>query len=416
MFTALYKRPAAVARHAAAPLLAQRLLYLEHLRDVGFARSTLIDYANGMLSVGEMLRWTLQRTVTAELLEAAVDRGVTSRRRRKAPGQKDKVVLQRIARGWLCFLGLLQADVQVRPGSEQIEAYARFMREERNLSPVTVRIRSLRAAEFLRLLAEQGRDLAGLGWRDVDRVLTFKRRHDGLTRTSLRTYALGLRDFVRFLEDHHHCRAGLADTLRPGRVYHGEALPAGPPWDVVCRMLDAMQADTDIDSVVRDRAIVMLFALYGLRASEVQRLSLDDLDWEHSIFRVRRSKQCARVECYPMAYAAAQALAAYIQAVRPKSAWREVFLQVRAPYRPLSTSALWQVVSRRLRPMEPGLKHHGPHALRHACATRLLERGMSMKEIGDFLGHRDPATTAVYAKVDLHGLRRVADVDLRRFL
>ncbi len=414
MFTALFKRPAAVARHAAAPLLAQRLLYLEHLRDLGSARSTLIDCANGMLRIGEMLRWTLPRTVTAELLESAVDRWVTRRRRRKTLGQTDKVFLRRIARGWLRFLGLVQADVQVRPGSEQIEAYARFMREERNLSPVTVRIRSLRAAEFLRLLAEQGRELAELGWRDVDEVLSFKRRHDGLTRTSLRTYALGLRDFVRFLEDRHHCRVGLADTIRPGRVYRGETPPVGPPWDVVCRMLAAMQGDAD--SVVRDRAIVMLFALYGLRASEVQRLSLDDLDWEHSIFRIRRSKQCARVECYPMAHAVTQALGAYIRSIRPKTASREVFLQLRAPYRPLSTSALWKVVSQRLKPIAPGLNHHGPHALRHACATRLLERGMSMKEIGDFLGHRDPATTAVYAKVDLHGLRRVADVDLRRFL
>lgn len=168
--------------------------------------------------------------------------------------------------------------------------------------------------------------------------------------------------------------------------------------------------------MVRDRAILMLFALYGLRASEVQRLSLDDIDWDNAIIRIHRSKQCARVECYPLADHAAHALAIYVRSVRPKTDRREVFLQLRAPYLPLSTSALWQVVSRRLRPMAPGLRHHGPHALRHACATRLLARGMSMKEIGDFLGHRHPATTAVYAKVDLGGLRRVADVDLRRFL
>ncbi len=48
----------------------------------------------------------------------------------------------------------------------------------------------------------------------------------------------------------------------------------------------------------------------------------------------------------------------------------------------------------------------------HACAQRLLDQGLSFKEIGDHLGHRSPTTTAVYAKVDLAGLRQVADIDL----
>jgi integrase/recombinase XerD len=58
------------------------------------------------------------------------------------------------------------------------------------------------------------------------------------------------------------------------------------------------------------------------------------------------------------------------------------------------------------------LAHYGPHALRHACASHLMEQGLSLKEIGDHLGHRLPDTTRIYAKVDLAGLRRVADFDL----
>ena len=56
--------------------------------------------------------------------------------------------------------------------------------------------------------------------------------------------------------------------------------------------------------------------------------------------------------------------------------------------------------------------HSGPHTLRHACATHLLARGLSLKEIGDHLGHRSPETTRIYAKVDLVGLRAVGDFDL----
>jgi site-specific recombinase XerD len=50
--------------------------------------------------------------------------------------------------------------------------------------------------------------------------------------------------------------------------------------------------------------------------------------------------------------------------------------------------------------------------LRHACAAHLLEQGSSLKEIGDYLGHRDPESTRLYAKVDLPSLRAVGDFDL----
>jgi integrase/recombinase XerD len=61
----------------------------------------------------------------------------------------------------------------------------------------------------------------------------------------------------------------------------------------------------------------------------------------------------------------------------------------------------------------PGPTHRrGTHALRHAAAQHLLDQGMSMKVIGDFLGHRDPSSTAIYAKVNLAALREVAALDL----
>ena len=85
---------------------------------------------------------------------------------------------------------------------------------------------------------------------------------------------------------------------------------------------------------------------------------------------------------------------------------------MRGPARPLGESALWPVVGLRLRHLGIQSKRSGPHALRHAFAQRLLDKGFSMKEIGDCLGHRSPASTAIYAKVDLAGLREVADFDL----
>ena len=90
----------------------------------------------------------------------------------------------------------------------------------------------------------------------------------------------------------------------------------------------------------------------------------------------------------------------------------EIFLTLKAPFRPLSPGALYHVVSTRLSELGITALRRGPHALRHACAGHLLSEGLSLKEIGDHLGHRSAYATRVYAKVDLAGLRQVADFDL----
>ena len=57
------------------------------------------------------------------------------------------------------------------------------------------------------------------------------------------------------------------------------------------------------------------------------------------------------------------------------------------------------------KPLALKIKHHGPHALRHTCATHLINEGVSLKEISDHLGHQGLETTRIYTKVDLVSLR-----------
>src|SRR5450755_2647749 len=332
MFDRLFKREAAVARHTAAPFYPERLRYLEHMQGLGAARKTLVHCAAYLLRIIACLGWKLPGSVTLDQIDAAADRWIVRRSAdpRRTDGQATRTAFVSIARNWLRFLGRLQTPSVEQPGALQLEAYARFMREERNLSSVTIRTRCGRAAEFLRLIAAQECDLAGLAWEAVDRVLALKGRRDGLTRCSMQTYAYNLRSFLRYMQETEQCRPGLAAAIRPARVYQGETLPAGPSWDAVCRLLDGMQSEQP--SAIRDRAIVMLFALYGLREAEVRRLCLDDLEWDQALIRVCRSKQNQRVECYPLTGAVADALAKYLQSVRPKTDRREVFLQLRAPY------------------------------------------------------------------------------------
>jgi site-specific recombinase XerD len=107
----------------------------------------------------------------------------------------------------------------------------------------------------------------------------------------------------------------------------------------------------------------------------------------------------------------AEAISAYLD-VRPHSPHPQIFLSLKAPRSPLTSGAIYDVVSKRVRPMKLELAHRGPHALRHACASKLLAEGMSLKEIGDHLGHRSATSTAVYTKVDLAALRAVGEFDL----
>jgi integrase/recombinase XerD len=144
-------------------------------------------------------------------------------------------------------------------------------------------------------------------------------------------------------------------------------------------------------------------------------LRLEDVDWEHEVLRVHRPKQ-RRTQDYPLVSVVGDAILRYLQEVRPRSARRELFLALKAPFRPLSTNDMYRLVRSRLAALGVSGPHCGPHCLRHACATHLLASGFTLKQIGDHLGHRSAYATRVYAKVDLAGLRQVAEFDLRGLL
>src|SRR5205085_9297831 len=141
-------------------------------------------------------------------------------------------------------------------------------------------------------------------------------------------------------------------------------------------------------------------AVYGVRSREVARLRLGDIDWQKESIVFARAKGGGS-HSFPLHKQVGAAIIRYLKEVRPKSRCREVFLTRRAPIGTLSGGALWAVVGRQLKARGLSIKHHGPHSLRHACATRLINEGLSIKEIGDHLGQRDPDATRIYAKVDL---------------
>ena len=159
---------------------------------------------------------------------------------------------------------------------------------------------------------------------------------------------------------------------------------------------------------MRDYAILMLLAAYGLRAGEIVRLRLEDIDWRRDILRVRHSKTGAYSEL-PLLREVGESVLRYLQKARPRSVHREIFLRRYAPHRPFKEgSALNGVTSARLKAavITPRGKK-GPHAFRHARAMSLLRSAVPLKIIGDVLGHTSAEAVGVYLKLATEDLRKV---------
>jgi Site-specific recombinase XerD len=151
--------------------------------------------------------------------------------------------------------------------------------------------------------------------------------------------------------------------------------------------------------------------MYGLRRSEAANLLLNDIDWAANRFTVRRAKR-GGFQQFPLSKELGTAIRLYIEKARPRCSIPNVFISLKAPFRPIVTHSISEVVRGRMRKLRIPSKHCGPQCLRHACATRLLDAGASFMEIADFLGHRDTQNVNVYARVSTHMLREVAALDL----
>jgi integrase len=198
---------------------------------------------------------------------------------------------------------------------------------------------------------------------------------------------------------------GIGRGIRSPIVPKYDGLLKGPTWKEVRRLLRSTSGTKP--ATLRARAILSLCSIYALRSSEVSRLRLNDFDWQDERFAVQRAKR-GGVQHYPIQYEVGEAILGYLTKGRPRCACRHVFATLHPPYRPLKACSMWQITSRRMRQLGIVSAHHGPHALRHACATHLLRKGTSVKEIADFLGHRDSKSIGIYAKYDTQSLRKVA--------
>lgn len=399
------------ARYRDAPLLEDRLRYLTHCAEAGNRDCTLRKIACCQLHLTRLLDLPPKQRVSLDRIEDAARAWAQpgGRRSQRPATQEARKRFVAHAVRWLRYANWLEEpSVRQHAYARQLAEFVAWMRVERGWAVETMRGCRATVDHFLWRLDAEGITLAALRITHIDQeILRYRAR--GCNRVSVRDYAERLRSFLRYAEQQGWCSAGLASGILPSRTHPGEAIPQGLERDEVVRLLASSEGDRPAD--IRDRAVLLLLSTYGLRASEVGGLQLDDLDWQQETLRVRCPKP-GRTQLYPLAPSVGQALLRYLCEARPRRPERTLFWTLQAPLRRLTTVAISQIVHSRLDRLGVTGKRRGAHALRHATAQHLLDQGLSLKQVGDYLGHRSVRSTSVYAKVRLASLREVADIDL----
>lgn len=195
-----------------------------------------------------------------------------------------------------------------------------------------------------------------------------------------------------------------ADLLERPKV-HAPPIPRLSVAEATSLVEAPDERDPDDPLAVRDRALVELLYGSGLRRQEVCDLVLAGLDFEHETVRI--VGKGGRSRTVPLTEPSVSALRDWVLDARPalvcasraRAVPDAVFLTRSG--RPMDGSAVYRVVARRLRAMGRG---GGPHLLRHAAATHLLDgdgegSGAHLRVVQEVLGHASLATTQRYTGV-----------------
>ena len=400
--------PVVRERHQSAPLLIEREQYLAAMLKRGVSRTTVRTIARYLIHVVRFLKMTSLRKVELTEIEAAGRKWAVQQSpllcNRNMPGSSFMFV--RVAQSWLRFHGRLPT-LPPCPFQPEIEEFAESMRI-RGLSGVTLKARSYRLLTFFRWFAGRHESLTSVSLRDIDEYLAFK-KSQGWSLTTIATAAQTLRSFFQYAEPRGWCAPGIAVAIPHPQRRRSDHRPKGPAWADVRKLIRAASGNSPRD--LRAKAIILLFAIYGLRSSEVAQLRLSDFDWYGETFTVRRAKR-GGIQQFPIQYEVGEAVIRYLQHGRPRSSTDYVFVAANLPHGRINPPPMWQIVSKRMLALGIRPEQQGPHSLRHACATRLLRKGTSLREIADFLGHRHIKTVSTYATLDNRMLRKVASFSM----
>ncbi|HEX5907262.1 MAG TPA: tyrosine recombinase XerC [Propionibacteriaceae bacterium] len=298
------------------------------------------------------------------------------------------------------------AETELPPELEALlSSYLRHLRGQRNLAEHTVRAYR---TDLLNLFTHLGR----LGIDSLDSVdlralrsWLAKQHTLGQARTTLQRRAAAARVFFAWAHETGQIATDPAANLRSPKV--SRTLPPTLEAATAAQMLDAAAATMGEPGgpiAVRDVAILEVLYATGIRVSELCGLDMADLDRERQVIRVfgKGSKE----RTVPVGAPAVRAVDVWLEKARPQLVTGEsghaIFLGERG--KRIDPRVARRVVHRSLQ-MTPGAPDLGPHGLRHAMATHLLEGGADLRSVQEMLGHASLATTQIYTHVTNERLR-----------
>jgi integrase/recombinase XerD len=374
------------------------------LFDLGYTSSTVRTFR---WCLADFDRWAVLRGVAVGDLDDDVIEAFLAERKRQGRLHRSHRPAVRRLLDHLRDQGLVATPERrsgPSPAAELVGRYEEYLRVERGLAPTTlVAYRPTVRCFIDECFYDQPVGPWELGPQDIS---SFIARHaQSLCPSRAKLMVTALRSFLRFLFQRGQIEADLAQVVLAVAAWPLSTIPKYLSPEDVERLLDACYRSTSIGR--RDRAILLLLARLGLRASEVVALRLDEIDW-----RAGKIVVCGKGllrDHLPLLPELGEALATYLRKDRPHLPTRRVFVRMRAPLRGFAGPSTISTIVRRAierAGLNPPIK--GAHILRHSLATGMLRCGASMAEVGEVLRHRRPSTTEVYAKVDFAGLRSIA--------
>ena len=215
-----------------------------------------------------------------------------------------------------------------------------------------------------------------------------------------------LRNILRFLFWSGRLPRDLTDAVPRSARSRPDGLPRHLEPDTVRTLIEAARGDSPRER--RDHAMLLMMARLGLRGQEAIAVRLDDIDWRAGRMLIHgKGGQSDRM---PLPVDVGETIVAWVRNGR-KGSSRHLFVSVRPPYRPFTSSLTIRRAFRQAYEragLTPPRGQARTHALRHSLAMDLLGRGASLEEIGDVLRHRSHQSTTVYARYDIEALRPLA--------
>jgi integrase/recombinase XerD len=291
------------------------------------------------------------------------------------------------------------------PFGEVAPGFFEYLVTERGLRPVSILAYRISLDRFEDYLVRVGVTELSVVSPTLLAAFVAERRATGLAKTTVRQTCGALRVFLRYAHREGVLARDLSDTVQWPQVYRLSDVPRSISWAEVERVLAGVDRRTDCGK--RDYAILLLLVSYGLRGREIAALTLDDIDWKRERLAIPERK-AGHSTAFPLSAVVGAALVDYLRNARPATSDRHVFFRTMAPVQPIEAAAVCSRARHYLLKAGVEVPRPGSHTLRHTCVQRLVDADFSLKTIGDFVGHRSPASTQIYGKVAVEPLRRVA--------